>query len=195
MTDSTPLSQPPPKLLDQVRDRLRLKHYSIRTEAQYVHWIRRFILFHDKRHPANMGAVEVEAFLTYLAVVGRVAASTQNQALSALLYLYREVLSIELPWLDNVVRAKTQQRLSVVLTRQEVNAVLNGMSEVYALMARLLYETGMRLMESMRLGARMIYTHVLNKGGAGWFHHSMRCDAVGTSIAGKFSAQRRNVGR
>jgi hypothetical protein len=104
-----------------------------------------------------MGAVEVEAFLTYLAVVGRVAASTQNQALSALLYLYREVLSIELPWLDNVVRAKTQQRLSVVLTRQEVNAVLNGMSEVYALMARLLYETGMRLMESMRLGARMIY--------------------------------------
>ena len=151
MTDSTPLSQPPPKLLDQVRDRLRLKHYSIRTEAQYVHWIRRFILFHDKRHPANMGAAEVEAFLTHLAVEGRVAAATQNQALSALLYLYREVLSIELPWLDNVVRAKTPQRLPVVLTRQEVNTVLDGMSGVYGLMARLLYGTGMRLMECVRL--------------------------------------------
>ena len=151
MTDSTPLSQPPPKLLDQVRDRLRLKHYSIRTETQYVHWIRRFILFHDKRHPANMGAAEVEAFLTHLAVEGRVAAATQNQALSALLYLYREVLSIELPWLDNVVRAKTPQRLPVVLTRQEVNTVLDGMSGVYGLMARLLYGTGMRLMECVRL--------------------------------------------
>jgi integron integrase len=151
MIDSTPPSQPPPKLLDQVRNRLRLKHYSIRTEAQYVHWIRRFILFHDKRHPANMGAAEVEAFLTHLAVEGRVAASTQNQALSALLYLYREVLSIELPWLDNVVRAKTPQRLPVVLTRQEVNTVLDGMSGVYGLMARLLYGTGMRLMECVRL--------------------------------------------
>ena len=150
MTDVTPFSLPP-KLLEQVRDRLRLKHYSIRTETQYVHWIRRFILFHDKRHPANMGAAEVEAFLTHLAVEGRVAAATQNQALSALLYLYREVLSIELPWLDNVVRAKTPQRLPVVLTRQEVNTVLDGMSGVYGLMARLLYGTGMRLMECVRL--------------------------------------------
>ena len=98
-----------------------------------------------------MGAVEVEAFLTYLAVEGRVAASTQNQALSALLFLYREVLSFELPWLDGVVRAKTPQHLPVVLTRQEVTAVLDGMSGVYGLMARLLYGTGMRLMECVRL--------------------------------------------
>lgn len=106
----------PPKLLDQVRERLRLKHYSIRTEQQYVQWVRRFILFHDKRHPVEMGAAEVEAFLTHLAVEGKVAAATQNQALSALLFLYREVLEINLPWLDQVVRAKRPARLPVVLT-------------------------------------------------------------------------------
>ncbi len=151
MTNETPVAPQPPKLLDQVRDRLRLKHYSIRTETQYVQWIRRFILFHDKRHPRDMGVAELEAFLTHLAVEGRVAASTQNQALSALLFLYREVLAINLPWLDNVVRAKTPQRLPVVLTRQEVVSVLDGMSGVYGLMARLLYGTGMRLMECVRL--------------------------------------------
>lgn len=141
----------PPKLLDQVRERLRLKHYSIRTEQQYVQWVRRFILFHDKRHPRDMGAAEVEAFLTHLAVEGRVAAATQNQALSALLFLYREVLEINLPWLDKVVRAKRPARLPVVLTRQEVTAVLDRMSGVYGLLARLLYGTGMRLMEVIRL--------------------------------------------
>lgn len=151
MTNETPVAPQPPKLLDQVRDRLRVKHYSIRTETQYVQWIRRFILFHDKRHPKDMGVAELEAFLTHLAVEGRVAASTQNQALSALLFLYREVLAINLPWLDNVVRAKTPQRLPVVLTRQEVVSVLDGMSGVYGLMARLLYGTGMRLMECVRL--------------------------------------------
>ena len=151
MTNETPVAPQLPKLLDQVRDRLRLKHYSIRTETQYVQWIRRFILFHDKRHPRDMGVAELEAFLTHLAVEGRVAASTQNQALSALLFLYREVLAINLPWLDNVVRAKTPQRLPVVLTRQEVVSVLDGMSGVYGLMARLLYGTGMRLMECVRL--------------------------------------------
>ena len=141
----------PPKLLDQVRERLRLKHYSIRAEQQYVQWVRRFILFHDKRHPVEMGAAEVEAFLTHLAVEGKVAAATQNQALSALLFLYREVLEINLPWLDQVVRAKRPVRLPVVLTRQEVTAVLNRMSGVYGLLARLLYGTGMRLMEVIRL--------------------------------------------
>jgi integron integrase len=151
VTNETPVAPQPPKLLDQVRDRLRVKHYSIRTETQYVQWIRRFILFHDKRHPKDMGVAELEAFLTHLAVEGRVAASTQNQALSALLFLYREVLAINLPWLDNVVRAKTPQRLPVVLTRQEVVSVLDGMSGVYGLMARLLYGTGMRLMECVRL--------------------------------------------
>lgn len=151
MTDDTPLAPQPPKLLDQVRDRIRVKHYSIRTETQYVQWVRRFILFHGKRHPKEMGAPEVEAFLTHLAVEGRVAASTQNQALSALLFLYREVLAIKLPWLDDVVRAKTPQRLPVVLTRQEVTDVLARMSGVYDLLARLLYGTGMRLMECVRL--------------------------------------------
>ncbi len=151
MPDSILQTPPPPKLLDQVRDRLRVKHYSIRTETQYLQWIKRFILFHDKRHPREMGAVEVEAFLTHLAVAGRVAAATQNQALSALLFLYREVLNIDLPWLDKVVRAKQPQRLPVVLTRQEVTAILDRMTGVHGLMARLLYGTGMRLMECVRL--------------------------------------------
>lgn len=149
MTQAT--SPNPPKLLDQVRDRLRVNHYSLRTEKQYLNWIKRFILFHGKRHPKEMGATEVEAFLTHLAVDGNVAAATQNQALSALLFLYREVLTINLPWLDNVVRAKRPTRLPVVLTRQEVTAVLDRMSGTYALLARLLYGTGMRLMEVMRL--------------------------------------------
>ncbi len=151
MPDEAPSTPPPPKLLDQVRDRIRVKHYSIRTETQYLQWIRRFILFHDKRHPRDMGAAEVEAFLTHLAVEGRVAASTQNQALSALLFLYREVLGINLPWLDGVVRAKLPQRLPVVLTRQEVGGLLDRMSGLHGMMARLLYGTGMRLMECVRL--------------------------------------------
>ena len=141
----------PPKLLDQLRERLRLLHYSIRTEQQYVQWVRRFILFHGKRHPAEMGAREVESFLTHLAVVGNVAAATQNQALSALLFLYREVLGQDLPWLDQVVRAKRPARLPVVLSRHEVARVLERMEGVQGLMARLLYGTGMRLMECVRL--------------------------------------------
>jgi integron integrase len=140
-----------PKLLDQVRERLRVKHYSIRTETQYIQWIRRFIYFHGKRHPRDMGGPEVEAYLTHLAVDGHVAASTQNQALSALLFLYREVLEMELPWLDKVTRARRPKRLPVVLTREEVRRVLDGMAGVYGLMARLLYGTGMRLMECVRL--------------------------------------------
>lgn len=144
-------SQNAPKLLDLLRDRLRLKHYSIRTETQYVQWVRRFILFHGKRHPQEMGAKEVEAFLTHLAVEGRVAAATQNQALSALLFLYRELLHINLPWLDEVVRAKRLARLPVVLTREEVQAVLGRTEGTYGLMLRLLYGTGMRLMECVRL--------------------------------------------
>ena len=141
----------PPKLLDQVRDKIRLKHYSLRTEQAYIDWIRRFILFHHKRHPSDMGAAEVEAFLTHLAVAGQVAASTQNQAKSALLFLYREVLTVELPWLDNVEQAKAPRRLPVVLTQAEVKGLLERMEGTYLLMARLLYGTGMRLMEVMRL--------------------------------------------
>jgi len=153
--DMTPQVAPdaanPPKLLDQVRARIRVKHYSIRTEDQYVQWIKRYIYFHGKRHPRDLGAAAVEAFLSDLAVNGRVAASTQNQALSALLFLYREVLEIALPWLDNITRAKPSQRLPVVLTPAEVRAVLERMDGVYGLMARLLYGTGMRLMECVRL--------------------------------------------
>lgn len=141
----------PPTLLDKVRERIRAKHYSIRTETQYIQWIKRFILFHGKQHPRYMGANEVEAFLTHLAVDGNVTASTQNQALSALLFLYRDVLKMDMPWLDNVVRAKPPKHLPVVLTRQEVKAVLERMDGVYGLMAALLYGTGMRLMECVRL--------------------------------------------
>ena len=150
-TETTPPLPDPPKLLDLVRDKIRVKHYSIRTETQYLQWVKRFILFHGKRHPKDMGAAEVEAFLTHLAVDGSVSASTQNQALSALLFLYREVLGIELPWMDTMVRAKKPQRLPTVLTRAEVSLVLERMDGAYSLMARLLYGTGMRLMECVRL--------------------------------------------
>ena len=137
-----------PRLLDVLRDKLRLKHYSLRTEQQYVNWVRRFLRFHQHRHPREMGAAEVTAFLTDLAVAGGVSASTQNQALSALLFLYREVLEVALPWLDEVVRAKQPSRLPVVLTRREVAALLAQADGLYALQLRLLYGTGMRLMQA-----------------------------------------------
>jgi integron integrase len=141
----------PPKFLDQVRDKLRLKHYSIRTEQAYTGWIKRYIYFHGKRHPKDMGAAEIEAFLTYLAVEGNVSASTQNLAKSALLFLYREVLEIELPWLDNVTQAKVPKRLPVVLTVSEVQNVLSRLNGTHLLIASLLYGGGMRLMEAVRL--------------------------------------------
>ena len=144
-------SPQPPKLLEQLRNRVRFKHYSLATERQYVHWVKRFILFHNKRHPHEMGPAEVEAFLTHLAVDGHVSASTQNQALSALLFLYREVLEQDLPWMQDVVRVKRPARLPVVLTQTEVAEVLERMQGVHGLMARLLYGTGMRLMEVVRL--------------------------------------------
>ncbi|MBX6315418.1 MAG: integron integrase [Isosphaeraceae bacterium] len=140
-----------PKLLDQVRDAARTLHYSIRTEEAYVRWVRKFILFHGKRHPMEMGEAEVGAFLTHLAVEWEVAASTQNQALSALLFLYREVLKRPLAWVDNMVRAKKPERLPVVLTREEVRAVLDGLEGDKKLMASLLYGSGLRLMECLRL--------------------------------------------
>ncbi|MFN3750911.1 MAG: integron integrase [Thiobacillus sp.] len=144
-------STQPLRLLDQVRGKIRLKHYSIRTEEAYVDWIKRFVLHFDKRHPAEMGAREVEAFLTHLAVQGRVAASTQNQAKSALLFLYREVLEHELPWLDEVERAKAPKRLPVVLTREEAQAVLSRLKGTHWLVASLLYGSGLRIMEALRL--------------------------------------------
>jgi len=142
---------PPVPLLDRVRDRIRVKHYSIRTEQAYCDWIKRFVIFHGKRHPSGLGAAEVEAFLTSLAVQGRVAASTQNQAKSALLFLYKEVLGAELPWLDNIAKAKAPVRLPVVLTRDEAAQVLARLQGVHRLIGALLYGTGLRIMEAMRL--------------------------------------------
>ena len=145
------VSQESPKLLDQLRAELRLRHYSIRTEEVYVDWSRRFILFHEKRHPKTMGVAEVTAFLTYLAVERQVSSSTQNQAKSALLFLYREILKIQLPWLDEVVAAKVSKRLPVVLTQVETRRLLESTSGTMGLIASLLYGTGMRLLEGLRL--------------------------------------------
>ena len=141
----------PPKLLDRVRERIRRLGYAKRTEQSYAHWIKRFILHHDKRHPAEMGKTEMEDFLTSLAVERNVAAATQNLAMSAILFLYREVLETPLPWLDDVVRAKKPARLPTVLTREEVQALLAQLDDTLGLMVRLLYGTGMRLMECVRL--------------------------------------------
>jgi integron integrase len=141
----------PGSLLDRVRARVRLKHYSIRTEQAYCDWIRRFIVFHGKRHPVELGAADVEAFLTALAVRDHVSASTQNQAKSALLFLYREVLGVELPWLDGIQKAKASIRLPIVLTRDEVARLLARLDGVHRLIGSLLYGTGLRIMEAMRL--------------------------------------------
>ena len=141
----------PPKLLEQVSAKMRVKHYSIRTEKSYIDWIKRYILHNGKRHPKDMGAAEVEAFLTHLAVARNVSSSTQNQAKSALLYLYKEVLGVELPWLDNVTQAKVPQRMPVVLTQAEVQAVLSRLDGTMWLIASLLYGSGLRIMEALRL--------------------------------------------
>ena len=126
------------RLLDRVRDALRQRHYSYRTEQAYIHWIKRYIFFHDKKHPARMGAAEVTMFLTHLARERSVAAATQNQALSALLFLYGEVLGQRLPWMDDIVRAKRPHRVPVVLTRQEVSALLGQLEGTKWIMASLL---------------------------------------------------------
>lgn len=141
----------PPRLMDQVRDRARRLGLARRTERAYSGWIRRFILYHHKRHPAQLGAREVEAFLTSLAVERRVAASTQNQALAALLFLYREVLGVHLPWMDQIRRARRPERVPVVLSREEVQAVLAELVGVHWLAASLLYGSGLRLLECLRL--------------------------------------------
>lgn len=124
---------------------------SIRTEEAYVDWARRFILFNNKSHPLNLGPSHVEAFLSYLAIERKVAASTQNQALAALLFLYREVLAVDLPWLDGLTRAQSNRRLPVVLTPREVRDLLHELSGTMHLVAALLYGTGMRVLEGLRL--------------------------------------------
>lgn len=141
----------PATLLGRVREAIRYRHYSLRTERTYVEWVRRFIRFHGQRHPRDMGAPEVRAFLNHLAGEAKVAASTHQQALSALLFLYREVLGVDLPWLVELERPKKPKRLPVVLGHGEVERLLGALAGTHALMAQLLYGTGMRLMECVRL--------------------------------------------
>jgi len=159
-----------PKLLDQVRETIRRKHYSIRTEAAYVDWIKRYIFFHNKNHPAEMGAKEIEQFLNHLAVQKHVAASTQNQALSALVFLYREVLKKDFEWMDNLERAKKPERLPVVLTEDELRHVLAHLDGRNWLMASLVYGSGMRLMECVRLRIKDVdfeYRQITVRDGKG----------------------------
>lgn len=161
---------PAPRLFDEVRRHMRVKHYSLRTEKIYLGWIRRFILANAMRHPREMGVAEVEAFLSLLAVQRNVAASTQNQALSALLFLYRGVLGMELPWMEGVVRAKRPKRVPTVLSQDEVRCLLAHMEGRPQLLASLLYGTGMRLMECLRLRVKDVdfaRNEITIRGGKG----------------------------
>jgi site-specific recombinase XerD len=141
----------PPGLFALARERMRTRHLALRTEQAYLQWLERYVAFHDRRHPCELGAPEVERFLTHLAVHRKVSAATQNQALQALLFIYRHALDIELPWLDNVTRATQEKKLPVVLSRQEVRALLAELQGTPWLVASLLYGSGLRLMEAMRL--------------------------------------------
>jgi integron integrase len=160
-----------PRLFDRVREVMRFKHYSVRTEEAYLGWIRRFILFHGKRHPNELGTEDVRAFLTALAVRGKVAAPTQNQALSALLFLYQQVLKKEIGWLDDVERAQRPAKLPVVCTLEEIRAILEQVQGGTArLMAHLLYGSGLRLMECVRLrvkDADLAYNRIMVRDGKG----------------------------
>ena len=145
------MSAPPPKLLDQLREACRVRHYALTTEDIYHDWCKRFILFHKKRHPNEMGAAEINAYLTHLAVVGQVAASTQNQAFSAILFLYRNVLQVDPGRIEGVIRARRPKRLPVVLTKQEVQLVLDRLDGTYRLIVQLIYGSGLRMFECLRL--------------------------------------------
>jgi len=159
-----------PKLLEQLRDKIRMKHYSIRTEKAYVGWNLRYIFFHNKRHPKEMGAREIEQFLSHLAVQKNVAASTQNQALSAILFLYKEVLGINVSWLEDVTRAKRPEKLPVVFTRDEARSVMAHLDGIPWLLACLFYGAGLRLMEGVRLQIKDIdfgYKQIVVRDGKG----------------------------
>jgi integron integrase len=159
-----------PRLLQRLHEAIRVRHYSRRTEEAYVHWIKRYILFNGKRHPETMGEAEVTAFLNHLAAERHVAAATQNQALSAILFLYREVLGRELPWLDGVQRPSRLPRIPVVLARAEVERLLAGMTGTRWLIASLLYGAGLRVMECLRLRVKDVdlsYRQVLVRDGKG----------------------------
>jgi integron integrase len=157
-------------LLEQVSAAVRLRHYSIRTEEAYVNVIRRFIIYHQKRHPREMGTDEIRQYLSHLANVGQVSASTQNQALAALLFLYRDVLGMELPFIDGIARAKRPARVPVVLTSEEVSRVLACLAGTHNLMASLLYGSGLRLMECLRLRVKDVdfgYKQITVRDGKG----------------------------
>jgi integron integrase len=160
----------PSPLLEEVRTQIRLRHYSLRTEQAYLGWIVRYIHFHERRHPRDLGGPEVEAFLSHLATVRNVAAATQAQALAALLFLYKQVLHSDLPWLDGVVRAKRPRKLPVVFTPTEVMAVLAETSGTAGLVCQLLYGTGMRVLEALRLRVKDLdfdYQQIVVRDGKG----------------------------
>ena len=159
-----------PRLLDQVRNAIRTKHYSIRTEESYIRWIKQFILFHNKRHPKDMGAKEVNAFLNHLAVKRKVAAATQTQALCAIVFLYKRILDRDIGTLDNLIRARKKKNLPVVFTREEARKVLENLSGTHWLMANLLYGSGLRLMECVRLRVKDVdfgYNQIVVRDGKG----------------------------
>ena len=158
------------KLLENVRAVMRTRHYSYETEKRYIYWIRQYIFFHNVRHPVEMGAAEIEKFLSHLAVEKSVAASTQNQALAALLFLYREILTVELPWLDKFTPAKKSSRVPVVLTKEEVKIILGELKGTNWLIANLLYGSGLRLMEALRLRIKDLdfgYRQIIVRDGKG----------------------------
>ncbi len=159
-----------PRLMDQVREALRVHHYSLRTEQSYLQWIKRYILFHGKRHPREMGPKEVADFLTHLAVQRNVSASTQNQALAGILFLYKKVLKLDIGWVEEVVRAKTAKRLPVVIDHEVVIRLLNELTGTHKLMAYLIYGSGLRLMECLRLRIKDVdfeYNQLLIRAGKG----------------------------
>lgn len=170
MSKSSVPEKQAPRLIEQVRDVLRREHYSISTEKNYIQWIKRYIYFHNKQHPKELGAEHIETYLTYLARQRNVAPPTQNQALNAILFLYKKVLKIELPWMDNIVRAKRKRYLPVVFTREEVKALLSQFDGTKWLIFSLIYGCGFRIMECMRLRVKDVdfyYKEITIRDGKG----------------------------
>lgn len=183
-----------PRLLDQLRERIRYAHYSLRTEKTYVYWARYFIRFHNVRHPKDMGAAEVQAFLSFLANDRGVAPSTHRQALAAILYLYKEVLGIKLPWLDEIGRPKERQRIPVVLSRAEVAALLGAVDVHHRLICQILYGAGLRLMECLSLRVKDLdfdrRTIVVRQGKGGKDRVVMLPSSLGVDLKAQLSHSR-----
>ena len=183
----------PPRLLDAVRAAIRLRHYSYRTEKAYVDWIRRFVQHHGRRHPRELGGTEVRDFLSHLASERQVSPATQAQALAALLFLYKRVMNVDLPWIDDVVRAHRPKRLPTVLTREEARQVIAQMSGVHRLIAGLLYGSGLRLLEALRLRVKdvdLYHRRILVRDGKGM---KDRVSILSTSAADELQIHLKNV--